>query len=218
MLLAIYIIYSFHQNITVFLHIMTRETGRSPKNPRRKKLSARFNMNILLVILFVCFHSKHITCSSTHLSIAYLSSSQDDLPVQAEQETLNAIQMALDDTAYLLKPMPKMSLSILEKKIEINESIPVILDEVIQSGAMTVFSHSELCDQTISVLKSRNRLAISNVCHMFRNDYRVGSLGPNVCIRLSLLLLYIQVCGDERLSNKRLYPTFLRTRPSDSQV
>lgn len=95
------------------------------------------------------------------LSIGFLSSPQDDLPLQSEQEIYNALQMAVEDL-NARRQLPNVTLAVVFKKIGVNQSITVALDEVMRSGAVTVFGHANLCSHIPSALKSRNRIAISN--------------------------------------------------------
>lgn len=153
----------------------TRESARILQNPLR----ARLILHTLLVIFFGCLRNQQILCSAVNLSIGYVSSNPDGLALQSELEILNAFQMALDDATNLQQLQPKISLSLTYKNIKGNQSITDCLDEVIQSGAITVFGHSDICDQTASVLKSRNRIAISNVSVNISNDLYFGVLNKN---------------------------------------
>lgn len=114
---------------------------------------------VLLVVVFFGFFPIRSECSKVDLSIGYLSSLHDDLSLQSEQEIYNALQMAIEDRRQI---MPNFTLSIAFKKIGVDQSVPAFLEEVMRSGAVTVFGHADMCDYIPSVLKSRNRIVISN--------------------------------------------------------
>lgn len=55
-----------------------------------------------------------------------------------------------------------VTLAMTFKKVEANQSVAMAVEEIIRSGAVTVFGHADVCDHITSALKSRNRIAISN--------------------------------------------------------
>ncbi|KAK4023278.1 hypothetical protein OUZ56_008696 [Daphnia magna] len=126
--------------------------------------------------------------SSLKLSIGFLATPQDHLSLQSEQEIKNAFEMAVDEANALGQLPENVTLSMTFKTVQVNHSVSVALEEIMRSGAVTAFGHADICNLLTSALKSRDRIAISNVC------------------------------GDEKLSNKDLFPAFLRTRPPDSQM
>ncbi|XP_057364549.1 receptor-type guanylate cyclase Gyc76C-like [Daphnia carinata] len=126
--------------------------------------------------------------SSLKLSIGFVSTPQDHLSLQSQQEIRNAFEMAVNEANALGHLPENVTLAMTFHTVQVNHSVSAALEEMMRSGAVTAFGHADVCNHLTSALKSRNRIAISNVC------------------------------GDEKLSNKDLFPAFLRTRPPDSQM
>ena len=142
-----------------------------PKSPVRRSLESAWRTKfskfwlvrqVLLVTFLPCYLVVPARGFDLNLPIAFLSSPQDDLSLQSEQEIYNALQMAAKDLNARRQLLPNVSLAMVFKKIGVNQSITVALDEVMRSGAVTVFGHASICSYISSALKSRNRIAISN--------------------------------------------------------
>jgi len=118
-----------------------------------------FVQQVFLFVFLPCLVP--VKVSGINLSIGFLSCPQDQLAFRVEQEIYSALQMAVNEANQQLSKT--LQLTITFKQIEANQSVTFALEEILQSGAVTVFGCNDICSYITSALKSRNRLAISNV-------------------------------------------------------
>ncbi len=114
---------------------------------------------VFLIVFLSCLVP--VKVSGINLPIGFLSSPQDHLAFRTEQDIYSSLQMAVNEANQQLSKTLKLAITF--KQVEVNQSVTVALEKMLQSGAVTVFGHNDICSYITSALKLHNRIAISNV-------------------------------------------------------
>ena len=127
----------------------------------RQSRQLRLVQQVFLIVFLPCLVPFKVF--GFNLSIGFLSYPQDHLTFQTEQDIYSALEMAVNEANHNQPLSKNLKLAITFKRVEVNQSITIAVEEILQSGAVTVFGNNDICSYITSALKSRNRIAISNV-------------------------------------------------------
>lgn len=90
------------------------------------------------------------------------------------------------------------------------------LTEMMCKDVVAVFGPENTCNVEATISSAWNRMMISHVSFIFSDSFH--QLQFLICIFISFYYIIVQKCADHTVSDKKKFPTFIRTYPTETQV
>jgi hypothetical protein len=90
------------------------------------------------------------------------------------------------------------------------------LTEMMCKDVVAVFGPENTCNVEATISSAWNRMMISHVSFIFFDSFH--QLQFLICVLISCYYIIVQKCADHTVSDKKKFPTFIRTYPTETQV